>query len=558
MTHLVPSRRRLLAALAALCAAPLVLAASPSPAAAGAIPAAPRLVVVIVVDGLPAEQVLRYRDQFGAGGFRRLLEQGAAFSDAHQAHGITVTAVGHSAVLTGAYAYRHGIIGNSWINAAGATVYCTEDPRYHYLDEAQTDPHDGTSPANLRVDTLGDELRYATGGRAKVVAVSGKDRSAILLAGKTGTAYMYMDQSGNFATSTYYMSAYPDWARRVRAARAQDRYYGKAWTPLLPAAAYAGDADDPAPTASESRRFPFTYASASGRTDSEYYGRLKVGPVVDELTLDFARAAVEGEGLGHNPAGVPDLLAISLSDHDYVNHAFGPESRMSHDHVQRLDRMLGGFLDFLDRKVGKDQYLVVLTADHGFGNTPVFSRQRHIDAHRIDPDVLLKGLDRALAERYGASLTAPSILPDIRLDGAAIARLHLEHRAVEDTAARWLLGQSGIAQVYTRDQFEHGGVAGTRTGQLMQRAWNAALSGDLLVVPTAFSLFSSLSSGASHGTPYAYDTNVPLLIMGRRWIRPGWHGEYTEVVDIAPTLAHLLHVRPPAAAEGRVLVPILR
>jgi hypothetical protein len=526
--------------------------------AADAEPVPPKLVVVIVVDGLPHEQVLRYRDQFSAGGFRRLLDQGAWFGNAHQAHGITVTAVGHSAVLTGAYAYRHGIIGNSWINPAGATVYCTEDARYHYLGEQETDPHDGTSPANLRVDTLGDELRYATGGRAKVLTVSGKDRGAILLAGKTGTAYIYMEQSGNFATSTYYMDAYPAWARQARAARAADRYYGKRWTPLLPAAAYAGDADDPAPTAAGSHGFPITSHSASGHADRAYYEDLKLGPVVDELTLEFARAAVAGEGLGHNPAGVPDLLGISLSDHDYVNHAFGPESRMSHDHLQRLDRMLGGFFDYLDRQVGKDQYLVVLTADHGFGNTPEFSRQRGIEARRIDPDGLLKGLDQALATHYGASLTRPSMLPDIRLDDGAMARLHLERSDVEDTAARWLLNQPGVAQVYTRTQFEHGGVAGTRTGLLMQRAWNQALSGDVLVVPQAFSLFSAASSGTSHGTPYAYDTLVPLMIMGPRWIRPGARAEYAEVVDIAPTLAYLLRIRPPAGAEGRVLAPILR
>ena len=150
-------------------------------------PSAPKLVLVLAVDGLPAEQLQRYRGQFGEKGLRRLMEQGASFTNAHQAHGITVTAIGHTAVLTGAYPYRHGIIGNNWIDSNGKLVYCTEDTRYRYIDE-ETDEHDGTSPANLRVDTLGDQLRYATGNRSKVVTVSGKDRGAILLAGKTGTA----------------------------------------------------------------------------------------------------------------------------------------------------------------------------------------------------------------------------------------------------------------------------------------------------------------------------------------------------------------------------------
>lgn len=548
---LMPARRLFLAFLTMLAAAPVL--AQPV-----AEPAPPKLVLVLVVDGLPAEQVQRYRDQFGPGGFRRLLEQGAWYSNAHQAHGVTVTAVGHSAVLTGAYPYRHGIIGNSWLDRNSDTVYCTEDARYHYLGEV-TEAHDGTSPANLRVDTVGDQLRYATGNRAKVVTVSGKDRGAILLAGKTGTAYMFTDHSGGFATSSFYMERYPAWVERFRAARRQDGYYGKTWRPLLPAAAYADDAPDPAPTAKDPKRFPFTYASPSGKHDEDYYWRLKTSPVVDELTLEFARAAVDGEQLGHNPAGVPDLLGVSLSGHDYVNHAYGPESRMSHDHLQQLDRLLAGFFDWLDRKIGMDQVLVVLTADHGFANAPEFSRQRHIDALRINPELLLAGLNEALAVRFGvAKLAKTSWLPDLYLDYAAIERARLARAEVELAAARWLLDQPGIAQVFTRTQLEQGDVHATRLGLLMQRAWNRQLSGDLMAVPNAYSLFTKATSGSSHGAPYAYDTNVPLLLHGASWIKPGARPEYAEVVDIASTLAHLLRVRPPAGAEGRVLAEALR
>ncbi|GAB3466929.1 alkaline phosphatase family protein [Massilia terrae] len=519
----------------------------------------PKLVVVMVIDGLPNEQVLRYRDQFAKdGGLRRLLEQGAAFSNAHQAHGVTVTAVGHSAVLSGAYPYRHGIIGNNWLDADGKTVYCTEDQRYHYIDE-ETGAHDGTSPHKLRVDTLGDQLRYATGDRAKVVTVSGKDRGAILLAGKTGTAYMYMDKTGDFATSTFYMQSYPEWVQRFRAARPQDRFYGKSWNRLLPDAAYAGDAPYPEPTTTNPNRFPFIYHSESGAPDAKYYERLKVGPAVDQLTLEFARAAVEGENLGRNPAGVPDLLGISLSGHDYVNHAYGPESVMSHDHLQQLDRMIGSFFGYLDKRIGLDNVLVVLTADHGFANSPEFSQARHIDALRINPGTLVDALNADLEQSYGvAKLVKRAMLPEVYLDYEAIDKRGLSRSEVENRAARFLLAQPGIAQVFTRTQFENGGVQTTRLGVLMQRAWNRQLSGDLMVVPTAYSIYSSGTSGATHGNPYDYDTNVPVMIMGGRWIKPGAYGNYTEVVDIAPTLAHLLRVRPPAAAEGRVLTEALR
>jgi predicted AlkP superfamily pyrophosphatase or phosphodiesterase len=519
----------------------------------------PKLVVVMVIDGLPNEQVTRYRDQFAQnGGLRRLLEHGASFSNAHQAHGVTVTAVGHSAISTGAYPYRHGIINNYWYDPEGNKVYCTEDGRFKYLGE-QTDAHDGTSPRNLRVDTIGDQLRYATGNRAKVVTVSGKDRGAILLAGKTGTAYMYMEKTGDFATSSFYMQSYPAWAERFRAARPQDRYYGKSWTRLLPDAAYAGDAPDQEATADRPTHFPFMFTSASGKPDAKYYEKLKGSPAGDELTLEFARAAIEGENLGHNPAGVPDMLGVSLSGHDIVNHSFGPESAMSHDHLQRLDRLIGSFLGYLDQRIGLDNVLVVLTADHGFTNTPEFSQARHIDALRIDPDKLLAALDTELAQAYGIHhLVRKSMMPDVYLDYDTIERHGLSRTEVEDRAARFLMAQPGIAHVFTRTQFEHGGAADTRVGVLMQRAWNRQLSGDLMVVPTAYSLFSTSKTNSSHGTPYDYDSNVPLLIMGRRWIKPGYYPGYAEIVDIAPTLAHVLHIRPPAAAEGRVLGEVLR
>jgi predicted AlkP superfamily pyrophosphatase or phosphodiesterase len=528
-------------------------------AANGAAPVKPpKLVVVMVIDGLPSEQVQRYRDQFGPGGLRRLLEQGASFTDAHQAHGITVTAVGHSAVLTGAYPYRHGVVGNNWIAPDGRQVYCTEDTRYHYIDE-DTDPHDGTSPANLRVDTLGDQLRYASGNRSKVVTVSGKDRGAILLAGKTGTAYMYMDKTGDFASSTYYMATYPAWAARFRAAKPQDRYYGKSWKPLLDDKAYADDAPYPEATASNPNRFPFTFYSDSGKPAPDYYGRLKVSPAVDALTLEFAEAAVDGEQLGSNPTGATDLLGVSLSGHDYVNHAYGPESRMSHDHLQQIDRDIARFFAFLDKRVGMDNVLVVLTADHGFANTAEFARAQHADALRVNPKTLLEKLDGALAERFGAAkLVKTSLLPDVHLDYAAIERLGLARADVENAAARFLLAQPGIAEVFTRTQLEQGIASKSRLALLMQRAWNRELSGDLLVVTTPYTIFSSGTSGASHGTPWQYDTSVPLLIMGKRWIRPGEQAGYAEVVDIAPTLAQILHVRRPAGAEGRALTEALR
>ncbi|KQQ40151.1 alkaline phosphatase [Duganella sp. Leaf126] len=524
----------------------------------------PKLVVVLVVDGLPNEQVQRYRDQFGKGkqgGLGRLLAEGASFSNAHQAHGVTVTAVGHSAVLSGAYPYVHGIIGNNWIDpVTKKSVYCTEDTRYTYIGE-HTEPSDGTAPTRLRVDTLGDQLRYASGNRSKVITVSGKDRGAILLAGKTGTAYMYMDKTGNFASSTFYMAAHPAWVTQYQAGKPQDRYYGKAWSALLPEAAYAGDAHDDLTPAKPGghNRLPYTYYSESGQIDAAYYNSLKTGPYLDQLTLDFARAAVEGENLGRNDSAVPDLLGVSLSAHDYVNHAYGPESKLSHDHLQRVDRMLGEFFNYLDQRLGMDNVLVVLTADHGFANTAEFSNQQRSEAQRINGDQLMQDLGKHLSDKFGgARLLAAWSLPNIHLDYAAVDKAGLRHADVEDAAARFLLQQPGISDAMTRTQFESGAVAGTRIATLMRRAWNREASGDLMVITRPYWYFASTASGTTHGSPYAYDTNVPLMLMGKRWIKPGYYGQYAEVVDIAPTLANILHVRPPAGSEGRVLVETLK
>ncbi|PXX43161.1 alkaline phosphatase family protein [Undibacterium pigrum] len=519
-----------------------------------------KLVVVLVVDGLPQEQVVRYRDQFAQGGFRRLLDQGAWFSDGHQAHGITVTAVGHSAVLTGAYPYQHGIVGNNWIDPVTlASVYCTEDKNHTYIGE-ETKGSDGTSPANLRVSTLGDELRYSNGERSKVVTVSGKDRGAILLAGKTGTAYMYMSKTGNFASSTYYMKSHPQWVQQYHAGKPQDRFYGKEWRPLLPDAAYSGDADDELVInqKEKEKRFPFVYTSKSGKPDADYYKDLYTGPYVDEMTLDFARAAIEGEKLGQNPAGVPDVLGVSLSSHDYVNHSFGPESRMSHDHLQRLDRMLANFFTYLDKRVGMDNTIVILTADHGFPNVPEFSQSIKRDAQRLDSKKMLADLNQHLTDKFGQKdLVRKWSAPNFLLDYKLIEQKNLRRDDVENAAARFLLDLPGVANSFTRTQFENGSLPRTRMGTLVQRAWHRQRSGDVMVVTKPYWYFGSEAHGTSHGSPYIYDTNVPLMLMGKPF-KAGAYGQYAEVMDIAPTLAHLLRLRPPSGSEGRVLTEILR
>ena len=525
----------------------------------GAAGQAPALVVVIVIDGLPQEQVVKYRDLYGAGGFKRLLEDGAWFANAHHGHAVTLTGPGHASVLTGTYPYRHGIIANKWTDRNSlAEVYCVGDPAHSYIGE-QTKKLDGTSPANLRVTTVGDELKYANNGLSKVVAVSGKDRAAILLAGKRGTAYMYMDGSGRFASSTFYMKGHPEWHARYYAAKPQDKWMGQAWTLLLPEAAYARSQVEGQPWqrafVGGSRGFPFVLPKSDKPAD--YYGQLTRTPFGDEATLDFTRAAVEGENLGKNPAGATDILGVSLSTHDYVNHAFGPESRVSQDHLLHVDRLLAVFFEYLDKRLGMDKVLVALTADHGFMNAPEYSTSIGLGGQRLNPAKLITDLNEALAAQFAVKNLALRLsYPTIILDQAGLTKGFLNRAEVEAVAQRFLLRYPGVANVFTRTQLESGSLPDLPLATQVLRAWNRELSGDLYLIQNAFNQYGG--QVATHGSPYTYDTNVPLMMYGKAWIKPGKYPRAAAVVDLAPTLAYLLEIRPPAASEGRVLEEILK
>ena len=519
---------------------------------------APALVVAIVIDGLPQEQVLKYRDLYGAGGFKRLLDDGAWYGNAHHMHAVTLTAPGHATMLTGSYPYKNGIIANEWVDRTSfEQVYNTGDAAHKYIGD-ETKKLDGTSPERLRVTTVGDELRYSNNGQSKVIAVSGKDRGAILLAGKRGTAYMYMDKSGRFASTTYYMQAHPAWHDAYYAKKPQDKWMGQSWTPLLPEAAYARSLPEGQPWqrafVGGARTFPFPLP-----TDPKaYYPQLLRSPFGDEATLEFARAAVEGENLGRNPSGATDLLGISLSTHDYVNHAFGPESRISQDHLLRVDRALAAFFEYLDGRIGLDKVLITLSADHGFMNAPEYSQSNKVPGGRLDAAKVLAGLNAALQARFGVkeNLAPRFAYPSIPLDQAAIARNFLNRSEVEAVAARHLMSLPGMAQVFTRTELESGAMPNTVLRAQVLKAWNRDVSGDLYLVQQPGWLFGG--NVVTHGSPYTYDTNVPLMLYGKRWIKPGKYGQAAAVADLAPTLSYLLEIRPPSGSEGRVLEEILR
>lgn len=538
--------------LASFLLAALLLAACATPQAPVA--QKPRLVVFMAVDGLPQSQVVGYRDQLSADGLRRFLDRGAWFSDARYGHAFTVTGAGHAVMLTGAYPHRTGIIGNDWRDrVTGEPEYCAGDTAHTYLGH-KTKPLDGTSPKNLMVETVGDLLRRADPA-AKVIAVSGKDRGAILPAGKAGVAYMYMDASGQFASSTFYMKEHPAWVTAFHAGKPADKYFKATWSPMLPDAAYAKSLPDGQPWYNPGGALPKVLGEKDDKPGPAFYSALIRSPYGDALTLDFARAAIAGEALGKDD--VPDILSVSLSTHDYVNHAYGPESRLSHDHVLHLDRLLEAFFRDLDRTVGKDNYVAVLTADHGFMPAPEYSKSIGRNAGRQNIPQLLASVNAALAQKFGEQKLARAYSASgVLLDNALIAQKKLDPVAVQNEVRRVVLAEPGVVAAFTRAELEGAVPLQTDVRFLAQvrKTWNRERSADVQMVVREFWLFESRRTfAATHGSPYAPDYTVPILFYGPRWVAPGRVDATVEVADIAPTLARVLGIPAPAASEGKPL-----
>jgi len=540
---------------AALLLAAVLAGCASAPASQPPVETRPKLLVFLVVDGLPQRQITGYRDQLAPDGLARFLERGAWFSEAHYGHAFTVTGAGHATVLSGAYTHRSGIIGNEWRDArTGEREYCTGDTSATYIGH-KTQPLDGTSPKNLRVETVGDVLRRVD-PRSKVIAVSGKDRGAILPAGKSGTAYMYMAQSGQFASSTYYMAQHPVWVDRFNGRKLADGYFKKQWQPLLEEAAYARSLpDNQRWYGPRGGKLPMLMGSPNDDAPGPaFYSQLLRSPFVDAMSLEFARAAIAGEGLGQDE--VTDILAISLSGHDYVNHLYSAESRLSHDHLLQLDRLLQAFFADLDATIGRDNYIAMLTADHGFMPAPEYSQSQGRDAGRVNGGQVLARVNDGLEKRFGpgnwVSFSGSSLLFNRQL----VAQTRVDTDALAEEARRLLLAEPGFAAAYTRRELESGRqpwsqLFGTSYFEPMRKSWHPEVSGDVQYILKPYWMFGTTTS--THGSPYEYDTHVPILAYGPRWVKPGRVDRRVEVVDIAPTVARWLGVAVPAASEGQPL-----
>lgn len=530
-----------LAALAAGCVVP-------PPETTATAPSRPRLVVLIVVDGLPQRQVVDYRDQLAPDGLARFLDRGAWFAEAHYGYSYTVTAAGHSTVLTGAYPHRSGIIGNQWRDrATGEWVYSFGDPAHGYLGHA-TRKLDGTSPKNLRVETVGDVLR-GVDPASKVVSVSGKDRSAIPTAGHKGVAYIYQSASGQFASTTYYMKEHPAWVTAFNAARPADKYFGRQWKPLLADDGYRRSLPDGQKWYRQGGWLPKTVGEGAA-PERAFYAALAATPFADQLALDFARAAVAGEGLGQD--SVPDILVVGLSAHDSVNHWYGAESRLSHDHLLHVDRALQDFFSWLDEKVGRDRYVAALTADHGFMPAPEYVASSGGQAGgRFNTAQLDMKLTRGLARFGQGPVVRFTSSRGVILDREAIAARGAVFDEVAEAVRQIALTEPWVAAAYTRAELESDSRRGDPFFEPVRKSWHRELSNDVELVPKRH--WMPGSAGATHGSPHEYDTHVPMLLYGPAWMTPGRRDARVEVADLAPTLARILGIPAPAASEGKPL-----
>ncbi len=487
----------------------------------------PSLVLAIVVDQMRYDYLTRFEHEF-TGGLRRLLDEGAVFTNASYEAAPTVTAVGHSTFLTGATPSVSGIAGNAYFGRAeGRMIQSITDDNVTPLGGTEnTGDGGGASPHRLAVTTVGDELKISGKG-GKVYGVSLKDRSAILPAGRDADGAFWFGDTGTIVSSSWYFPALPDWVQAYNATRPAERYLGAEWL------------GRPLPTeASES-----------------FFARLDATPFADELVLEFALQVMHEEDLGTDQQ--TDLLAVSFSATDYLGHATGTETPQMRQMILSVDKRIGELLAAAEEQAGRGNVLVVLTADHGVALAPEDNIARQLPGGRYDIEAERAAVEAALVAEFGEG---------DYIEGTGELGLYLSRDPVpgktialadmERVAAATLRRQPHVARVYTRTELESSHTGGDRIDQRVRNGFNRQHSGDVVVVHEPN--WISRATGTTHGSPYSYDSHVPMIFWGpETLVKPGrYHGE-AAVHDIAPTLATMLEIATPSGAQGRALAEIL-
>ncbi len=530
--------------------------------------AAPRLVLQITVDGFRADMLTLNRHNFGKGGFRYLLDRGTVFNQALYLHANTETIVGHTTLATGATPAVHGMVGNVWFHG-DELGYNIEDPeapllatRAEQAEGVQVDPTqrrartDGRSPRGILVPTFGDTLSLASGGKAKVFGVSGKDRSAVAMAGHNGTAYWYSTDTGDYVTSAYYMDSYPGWVQEWNAQRKAEALAGTDWTLLLEPSKYRAAERDDRPYEVDLKGYGRTFPHSFGPAEHPLFlTRILVSPMGDALLADFARALVDAEGIGDDE--ITDYLSVSFSGVDASNHFFGPSSLESEDTVLRLDRTLAEFLQFIDDRVGLKNTLIVLSADHGMAEMPEYASELGHEVGRLYSDEVVALARAAAQELFGEpDLVKEFFRPYLYLDADKLRLAELERNLVAERIGRALEAHPGIAGAVSRGEMNTAAVSNPERAAAYNH--HPDRSGDIYLYQAPYwFMFDRGPIGVMHGSPWRYDQHVPLVFAGTG-IPRGHVDRLVHPSDVAPTLSALLGLHKPAGAEGSALVEVLK
>ena len=530
------------------------------------VPARPNLVVVISLDQFPAAYLDRFRPYFVEGGFNRLLDGGARFTECHYAHSITKTGPGHAVMLSGVHANIHGIVANEWLLRTWPvleSVNCVEDrdaplvglpPRATRSPGGIIEAKAGRSPRHYLAPTIGDQLKEAYGARAKIYGVADKDRAAILMTGRRADA-AYWTEEGRVVTSTYYRPQLPDYFTAFNAEQRVERTFGQVWNRLLEPAVYdAVQGPDDAPGeytgVGLDRTFPKRIDGGQAAVGKDFYDAFDNTPSNNDLVADMARAVITNEKLGEAD-GAPDLLAIGFSQTDKIGHNYGPYSHEVMDSVVRLDRTLAALFRFIDEKVGRDHCTLILTSDHGVAPLPERTPGQggRIKVAGFDTQVKA-GLDAEFGPLATDERWAARDGLGYHVNPSALAQKGLPLARVATAIQQALLTVPPVAEVFTRTQLENPAPL-SPIGEAMRLSYYPPRSPDVMVVQKPFFIDRALP-GTTHGTPYEYDNHVPLLWYGVG-VTPGVHPEQVGVHELAPTLGHLLGLPKLPQAAGRVL-----
>lgn len=513
----------------------------------------PKLVVGLVVDQMRWDYLYRYYNRYVNGGLKRLVNEGFSAENTFIPYTPTYTACGHTCVYTGSVPALNGIIGNNWYDPQlKRDVYCSEDTTVRTVGSNTIAGM--MSPKNMLTNTITDELRLATNFQGKVIGISLKDRGSILPAGHSANAaYWYDGQTGDWITSTYYMKELPTWMQKYNSMKLADKYFAKNWNTLYPIASYTQSTTDNKSyegknRGEESPVFPHPLKLYAGKN----YDMIKSTPYGNTITLDLAKVAIDAEDLGKDE--ITDFLAVSCSSTDYVGHQYGPNSIEAEDTFLRLDKDIEDFFNYLDKTVGKGNYLLFLTADHGAAHVPGFMKENKLPAGVFNSGALVSKLNTYLEDKFKVKKAVlMSMNNQIIFDRENQDLAKLDFNLVKSTTIDFLITVEGVLNAVDLKKIAESTLTEPMK-TMITNGYNARRSGDIY-----FNLdpnwFSGGKTGTTHGSWNPYDSHIPLVFMG--WnVKPGKTNKTYHMTDIAATLAAMLHIQMPNGSIGEPITEL--